>query len=174
MEEQLFFRVTKICVSQSDTDDPAQWEDHSVCDCSYTCYILKEIRWIEVPMWNEFGRTVVNRIRKILSIITFRLTSTYNGGLKDPTHEAIECHFQCKECQCNWWMTFEICWDGKIFRFGRYTVQYGTRMMYTPEKEDMYCVLIEEYNAMWEVYGLVSRNCSWWAGDFLTRIERYL
>lgn len=120
--------------SQSNTDKRAQWETYSKCECGDSYYMLKQIRWIEVPMWNEVGRAVVNLVLGILSVISFGLTATFNGGLKDPTHDAIECNFQCEKCSCNWWMTFEMSLKNKLLRFGRYTVQYGTKRLYPKEK----------------------------------------
>ncbi len=40
-------------------------------------------------MWNEFWRGTTNVGRGILAVLSLGLTATFNGGIKDPTHEDI-------------------------------------------------------------------------------------
>ena len=85
-------------------------------------YKVNEIRWICVPMANDFMRRFTEGGREVVGIATLGVSTWFNGGsIKDLSHECIEIRTACQCCGCNHMFNVEIMGENETcFNCGYY------------------------------------------------------
>ena len=153
----------------------AEWRWGNECGHSYSAYKVTEIRWIRVPMSNDFMRGVTQTGRVVVGIATLGFSAWVNGGIKDLSHECIEILAICQCCGNSQRFTAEIEGKGKKgsggkgFYCGYYSLEYDTRHTYKPSSMTLAYVK-EKYNEMGSSYNFVFENCSHWCSELWNRL----
>ena len=119
-------------------------------------------------MWDEASRGAANAGRFALGVLSFGLTDKVNGGIKDPTHEAIEVLFCCENCGRKFYKTYEMTSSGKEKRWGYYKKEINEKA--GGEYRRIYETLEKVYSNSSNSYDFVNGNCSKWAGRFWRNI----
>lgn len=153
--------------SYSDSAKYGEWENCKTCTCGYAHFKAYRIYLGETYMTNDFNRGVANVGRGLLAVLTFGLSTTVNGGVKDLTHDYVEVWFKCCECDHKFPITFDYGDNGKQAEVGYYTryvrIRRQTNINLT------YKEVIDNYSDMisgGSSYSLTDFNCSHWAGRF--------
>ena len=154
----------------SGTDHFAEWRSDSECGHSRSEYKVNEIRWIRVPMANDFARGAAEAGREVAGIATQGVSTWFNGGIKDLSHECIEIRTTCQCCGCNHVFTAEIKGENETyFRCGYYSREYNARHTYKPSSM-MLPHVEEKYNEMSSSYNFVFNNCSHWCSELWDKL----
>lgn len=122
------------------------------------------VRRIKVPLLGAAVDGAYEVVRDVAAVLSFGLSKTVNGGLKDSSHEAVEITLEaCSECgvQARWTLHFGT--GGKMFHKAYYNQVYKTANSWTPNNLTLGKVN-DEYDRMWNSgYNLINRNCCHWA-----------
>lgn len=157
--------------NSSSPEHHARWEDGTECHHPRSCYKVTELRWIRVPMANDFATGAAEVGRWTVGIATLGLSAVVNGGIKDLSHECIEIVYTCERCAPGNWQRFtaenlgkEKKGGGTYFRCGYYSLEKDARR--TRKPESMTVADVEsKYNRMGSYYNFVFENCSHWSGQ---------
>lgn len=137
------------------------------------CFKVTKVRWITVPMSNDFWRGATEGGRAVVSVLSFGLTNWVNGGVKDLSHECIEILYQCERCGNSQRFTAEI--NGKnsaCFVCGYYEYEYDERGSHIPQS-----MTVEDaeriYRQVGESYNFFFENCSAWCSSYWSSVTQY-
>jgi hypothetical protein len=109
--------------SSSGADRQAEWEHQVPCNCGMEHCMVVLIEKIKVPMWNDGIRVLAEVGRGAAAVATIGISTWWNGGIKDATHEAVEMLVMCQKCNKKFNMTLELSREGKHKRVGRYRIR---------------------------------------------------
>jgi len=84
------------------------WEYGTTCDCGIEHYHSVTISIIKVPMMNPVLAGGINVFRGLAAVVTLGISTQFNGGFKDPTHELVKIVFMCDACQKSFSTAFEF------------------------------------------------------------------
>ena len=167
---QFHFSLTTDIVEMGNKSSNCEWKRGDECGHSYSAYKVTEIRWIRVPMSNDFVRGATETGRVVVGIATLGLSTWVNGGIKDLSHECIEILAICQCCGNSQRFTAEIQGSGgKGFHCGYYSLEYNARHTYKPSSMTLAYVK-EKYNEMGSSYDFVFKNCSHWCSELWKRL----
>ena len=152
----------------------AKWVYGKECCHSRSCYKVTEIRWIRVPMANGFMTGTAETGRWVVGIGTLGVSTWFNGGIKDLSHECIQIVYTCERCAPGNQQRFTAEILGKAkkgkakkgsrtrFVCGYYSIEKDAKHTYKPTS--MTVAYVEsKYNEMGSHYNFVFDNCSHWA-----------
>lgn len=70
-----------------------RWQEHNdECDTNYL--VSTRIAWRTNKLWNRGGNAIYTVFRRLLSLVTARVSEWFNGGIKDPTHDYVQVHYR--------------------------------------------------------------------------------
>jgi hypothetical protein len=155
---------------KSGTSVHAEWQYGRECYHSRRNYKVKEIRWIRVPMSNGFVKGAAETGRVIAGVLTLGISTWFNGGIKDLSHECIEILTTCTRCGDSQRFTAEILDDDDTsFECGYYAKEYDARKSFKPSSMTL-AYVEEKYNEMRTSYSLINGNCCHWASDLWDKL----
>lgn len=160
-------------MGNSNPTEHAEWIWGTECGHSYSSYKVNEIRWIRVPMSNDFARGVTQVGRVLVGVGTLGLSAVVNGGIKDLSHECIEIQATC-QCGNQQRFTAEIMGKEKKgggcdFRCGYYRYEYNARHTYKPTSMTLMYVK-DKYDEMGQSYNFFFENCSHWCSELWNKL----
>ena len=158
--------------NSSNPEGHAEWKDGTECCHARSCYKVTEVRWIRVPMANDFVTGTAEVGRWVVGFGTLGLSTVVNGGIKDLSHECIEIVYTCQRCPSGNWARFTAEIMGKRdtqFRCGYYSIEKDARRTYKPRSLTV-AEVEGKYNEMGDDYNLVFDNCSHWASTLWNKL----
>ena len=90
----------------------AEWKSTNECGHARRLINVTKIRWIRVPMSNGFVRGAAETGRVVVGVLTAGISTWFNGGIKDLSHECIEILTTCTRCGDSKRFTAEILDEG--------------------------------------------------------------
>jgi hypothetical protein len=115
-----------------------KWRSQKTCGCPPEMQLVTKMNWVECDLMNRNLKNAVNLSR----LGVFGLAE-YWHQFRDITHDSIECHTECTQCQSHSShnhnhshnstntedavYTLDYSWFGKRFRTGQYTKQYAPK-----------------------------------------------
>lgn len=103
--------------------------------------------------------------RVLVGVLSFGLTEVVNGGIKDPTHDAVRVYYKCSRCSHCFSRTYWLAGDeGKRARNGYFATRRNIVRFW--DGSETYEHIEEVYRNMWETCSLIDRNCGHRTRDF--------
>eukprot|EP01083_Nonionella_stella_P224811 799886_1 len=168
----------------------------SNCQCQHSPNAkIYKVKWVKTPLAGAVADYGYDIFRGIAAVGTLGISTWYNGGLKDSSHEAIQIHFKCVKCnKCNkhkkgssWASnTCKECKNGKdgtftyTLHFGKDGKDFSSQLHDTVYKtrDYFYCKSLtfsdvnSAYKLMWsDGYDVVDRNCSHWSSKLFYKLK---
>ncbi|KAH7725917.1 hypothetical protein AAVH_06762 [Aphelenchoides avenae] len=157
----------------TDADIHAQWTSNPFCECLNGDMYTEAISYERVPMLHPVNEVAANVGRAVLHSWTGGVSSWFNGGVADPTHDVVYVIFKCRSSGCRFLRTYEITRSGKQHRNGFYAkITKVIKRLSTPGGTALSYGAVEAlYSEMWDKYGLVNNNCKHWSSDFWQKLK---
>ena len=156
--------------SKSSASKHGEWKYTNECCHSRKYYKVNEIRWIRVPMSNDFVKGAAETGRVIAGVLTLGVSTWFNGGIKDLSHECIEILTTCTQCGHSQRFTAEIRGGGDTsFECGYYGKEYNARRTFKPSTMTLDYVE-KKFQQMTTNYDLINGNCCHWSGELWDKL----
>lgn len=148
----------------------AEWRREKECEHSRTNYMIKEIRWIKVPMATDTVTKAFKILRIIAGVLTLGICIFVNNGIKDLSHECIEILCTCKCCGSSQKFTAEIMGDRHtLFKCGYYKREFGARRSCKPTS--MTVAYVEaKFGEMDDSFHFMKNNCYHWSNNLWNKL----
>ena len=157
--------------SSSSSSSSSSGKNSSCCQCAHdNSQKVYKVRWIRVPLGGAVADYGYDIFRGVAAVATLGISTWYNGGLKDSSHECIEIHFKCDECGNNAQWTLEFGSYGKRFGMNYYSTEYGCQRCFKTSNLTFGDVgsLFDEMCS--SNYSLTDNNCCHWSSELYWKL----
>lgn len=148
------------------------FKNNNKCSCELKDQKVISFRIEEVPMSAVPTRVGWNLFRTVTAVATLGVSTQFNGGIKDLTHDAVRLECQCKIHRHQTFFTIEILNKSSkpVIEAGSYDNCADTHQTYyCSRNQDTLAALLTDFlkNKYFPSYCYVNYNCSHFAGEIL-------